>query len=105
LKTELTDDVSGTLKQSIKRLQRQLLTEQFINIYKTHLAANERSDTRRKLLLPISRGSNPATAHTTGYIDNLGQIRQDAILKKLVELSTLPTQERQAAMSRMVANN
>ena len=45
----------------------------------------------------ISRGSDPV-AHTTGYVDNLGQIRQDPILKKMVELSTLPTQERQAAM-------
>jgi hypothetical protein len=94
--TELTDDVSGALKKVLKDYQE--ITNRSVHQHlRDPLSANEKA-IRGENFSFISRGSDP-TAHTTGYIDNLGQLRQDPILKKLAQLSTLPTQERQAAMS------
>jgi hypothetical protein len=92
----LTDDVSGGLSKILKDYQ-EVANRSVYQHLQDPLTANERA-IRGENFSFISRGSDP-TAHTTGYIDNLGQLRQDPILRKLAQLSTLPTQERQAAMS------
>ena len=89
------DDISGTLNKVMRDYQENAGRTIYQHL-QDPLAANERM-MRGENFSIISRGSD-AAAHTTGYVDNLGQIRQDPILKKMVELSTLPTQERQAAM-------
>ena len=93
---DVFDDISGTLSKVLKDYKDNAGRTIYQHL-QDPLAANERL-IRGENFTPISRGNN-AAAHTTGYVDNLGQIRQDPILKKMVELSTLPTQERQAAMS------
>jgi hypothetical protein len=90
------DDVSGALNKVLKDYKENAGRTIYQHL-QDPLAANERM-IRGENFTPISRGSN-AAGHTTGYVDNLAQIRQDPILKKMVELSTLPTQERQTAMS------
>lgn len=90
------DDLSGTLNK--------VLTDYKENASKTiyqhlqdPLAANERL-VRGENFSIISRGID-AAAHTTGYVDNLGQLRQDPILRKMAEFLTLPAQDRTPAMA------
>jgi len=45
----------------------------------------------------VNRATN-ATAHTTGYVDNLGQIHADPILKKVAQLWSLPQNQRTNAI-------
>ena len=94
--TALTDDVSGGVKKVLKDYQ-DITNKSVYQHLQDPLTANERM-IRGENFAFISRGSDPV-AHTTGYIDNLGQLRQDTIIKKMAQLSTLPTQERQAAMA------
>ena len=89
------DDVSGTLSKVLRDYQENAGRTIYQHLEDPN-AYNEKM-LRGENFSIINRGSD-AAAHTTGYVDNLGQIRQDPILKKMVELSTLPTQERQTAM-------
>jgi hypothetical protein len=88
---EALDDVTGALndifggyKESVQRSVYQHLQDP--------LAANE-SMFRSENFTKVSRMVDP-DGHTTGYVDNLGQIASDPILSRVAALWNLPQAER-----------
>ena len=66
-----------------------------LNVY-NHLVdpTNANQNLRRSLNFGLVNRATDATAHTTGYVDNLGQIHADPILKKIAQLWSLPQNQR-----------
>ena len=92
---DVFDDVSGTLNKVLTDYKENAGVSIY-NHLQDPLSTNERM-LRGDNFAIVNRANN-AAGHTTGYVDNLGQIRQDPILRKMAELLTLPAQDRQAAM-------
>jgi hypothetical protein len=66
-----------------------------LNVY-NHLKdpLNANQNLRRSLNFGLVNRATDAKAHTTGYVDNLGQIHADPILKKIAQLWSLPQNQR-----------
>lgn len=66
-----------------------------LNVY-NHLKdpSNANQNLRRSLNFGLVNRATDAKAHTTGYVDNLGQIHADPILKKIAQLWSLPQNQR-----------
>jgi hypothetical protein len=57
---------------------------------------NANQNLRRSQNFGLVNRATDATAHTTGYVDNLGQINADPILRKVAQLWSLPQNQRTA---------
>jgi hypothetical protein len=90
------DDVGGALTKVLNDFQDSTSK----TLYQTQaidpLAANERMLRTENFSL-IDRGLD-AEGHTTGYVDNLGQIYNDPILRRVAAIWNLPKTERTAAI-------
>ena len=88
-------DVSGALTKVLKDFQNSTSRTLYEHL-QDPLAANERMLRTENFSL-IDRGLD-AAGHTTGYVDNLGQIYNDPILRKVAALWNLPKTERTAGI-------
>ena len=89
------DDVSGALTKVLKDFGDASSKTLYAHLYDP-LAGNERM-LRTENFSIIDRGLD-AAGHTTGYVDNLGQIHNDPILSQVAAIWNLPQTERTAVL-------